>query len=247
MAMKRKSSNGPRKRRKREQLFEGIGRMGEEAPARFLFEGKSYEFLDSGAYSFLYREYPNSLRAIKIIYRRESHPIDEFVAAADQEVRLQKRAAEFNLAPQIYASGFIPKNDFYFIQMDFYGPENGWVHVWSGEPEMDAIFCEFVRKLVFEARLYNSFDPNAHFYYHPHLGLRMIDYGKCQEVEPGQEAMRYQQMTNALELNCPQPLAGGRTKKRKRTKKKKRVKKSRRNHARSHARSRFKSKRRVYF
>jgi hypothetical protein len=250
MAAKRESRDDRRgKRRKREQLFEGIGRMGEEAPARFLFKGQAYEFQNSGAYGFVYREYPNSLTAIKIMYRREFHPVDEFVAAAEQEVRLQQRAAEFNLAPQIYAAGFIPEDDFYFVQMDFYDEENGWKHVFAGNDGMQAIFCEFIRRLVFEAGLYNRDDPYAHFYFHPRLGLRMIDYGKCQEVEPGQKVMRYQEMTRILELNCPQALAGGRTKRRtkKRVKKKKRAKKTRRTHRRSHRRSRFKSKRRVHF
>ena len=270
MAMKRKSSNGPGKRRRREhpskeeQLFEGIGRMGEEAPARFLFKGQAYEFQNSGAYGFVYREVPNSLTAIKIMYRREFHPVDEFVAAAEQEVRLQKQAAAFNLAPQIYASGFIPESDFYFVQMDFYDEENGWKHVFAGYDGMQAIFCEFIRRLVFEAGLYNPDDPYAHFYFHPRLGLRMIDYGKCQEVEPREEQLRYQNMIDALELDCPQALAGGRTKKRtknkrttkkrttkkrttkKRTTKKRTTKKRTKKTRRTHRRSRFKSNRRIH-
>ena len=255
MAMKRKSSNGPRKRRRREhpskeeQLFEGIGRMGEEAPAQFLFKGQAYEFQNSGAYGFVYREVPNSLTAIKIMYRREFHPVDEFVAAAEQEVRLQKQAAAFNLAPQIYASGFIPESDFYFVQMDFYDEGNGWKHVFAGYDGMQAIFCEFIRRLVFEAGLYNPDDPYAHFYFHPRLGLRMIDYGKCQEVEPGEEQLRYQNMIGALELDCPQPRAGGRRKRRtknKRTKNKRTTKKHTKKTRRTHRRSRFKPNRRIH-
>ena len=77
---------------------------------------------------------------------------------------------------------------FYYIIMEYYSRELGWrgpVYV-SDNPlnpykSNNALFYDFVKKLVTEAHIANIFDPIMHFYYHPDKGLRMIDYGRCME------------------------------------------------------------------
>jgi hypothetical protein len=181
----------------------------------------TYEFLNSGATSLVYFNKASN-RVVKII-RGSEYDTNEFIQKCEKEVAYQSRAAYFGLAPKIFHSGFINKNDsflypddkipYYYILMENLSEDNGWEQAYATEnPEL---FCSFINDLVDKAGIINIEDPDAHFFYNESEDrLLMIDYDRCVEcVNPYQCKI---EMAQALGLPC---FSGG-IKKRKTTKNK---------------------------
>lgn len=178
----------------------------------------TYEFLNSGATSLVYFNKASN-RVVKII-RGSEYESNEFIQKCEKEVAYQSRAAYFGLAPKIFHSGFINKNDsflypddkipYYYILMENLSEDNGWEQAYATEnPEL---FCSFINDLVDKAGIINIEDPDAHFFYNEREDrLLMIDYDRCVEcVNPYQCKI---EMAQALGLPC---FSGG-IKRRKRT------------------------------
>jgi hypothetical protein len=190
----------------------------------------TYEFLNSGATSLVYFNKASN-RVVKII-RGSEYDTNEFIQKCEKEVAYQSRAAYFGLAPKIFHSGFINKNDsflypddkipYYYILMENLSEDNGWEQAYANEnPEL---FCSFINDLVDKAGIINIEDPDAHFFYNEREDrLLMIDYDRCVEcVNPYQCKI---EMAQALGLTC---FSGG-IKKRKTTKNKRSKKRNRKN------------------
>ena len=86
----------------------------------------TYEFLNSGATSWVYVRKDNS-KVVKIIRGSRFIPDHTFIAKAEKEIEYQKAAAKAGLAPKIYHHGFIEKKDsfydtkepYYYIEMKY--------------------------------------------------------------------------------------------------------------------------------
>ena len=167
----------------------------------------TYEFLNSGATSLVYFNKASN-RVVKII-RGSEYDTNEFIQKCEKEVAYQSRAAYFGLAPKIFHSGFINKNDsflypddkipYYYILMENLSEDNGWEQAYANEnPEL---FCSFINDLVDKAGIINIEDPDAHFFYNEREDrLLMIDYDRCVEcVNPYQCKI---EMAQALGLTC---------------------------------------------
>ena len=167
----------------------------------------TYEFLNSGATSLVYFNKASN-RVVKII-RGSEYESSEFIQKCEKEVAYQSRAAYFGLAPKIFHSGFINKNDsflypddkipYYYILMENLSEDNGWEQAYANEnPEL---FCSFINDLVDKAGIINIEDPDAHFFYNEREDrLLMIDYDRCVEcVNPYQCKI---EMAQALGLTC---------------------------------------------
>jgi len=194
----------------------------------------TYEFLNSGATSLVYFNKASN-RVVKII-RGSEYESSEFIQKCEKEVAYQSRAAYFGLAPKIFHSGFINKNDsflypddkipYYYILMENLSEDNGWEQAYANENL--ELFCSFINDLVDKAGIINIEDPDAHFFYNEREDrLLMIDYDRCVEcVNPYQCKI---EMAQALGLTC---FSGGiikrKTTKNKRSKKSKKRKTTRR-------------------
>jgi hypothetical protein len=200
----------------------------------------TYEFLNSGATSLVYFNKASN-RVVKII-RGSEYESSEFIQKCEKEVAYQSRAAYFGLAPKIFHSGFINKNDsflypddkipYYYILMENLSEDNGWEQAYATEnPEL---FCSFINDLVDKAGIINIEDPDAHFFYNEREDrLLMIDYDRCVEcVNPYQCKI---EMAQALGLTC---FSGG-------IKKRKTRKNKRSNNKRSKITYKRKSKKRT--
>jgi hypothetical protein len=182
-----------------------------------------YKFLDSGASGLAYVNNSTN-RIVKIIRYNgiTSEEQKEFIESCTHEAERQERVGKKGLAPKIYYYDFVPNKEdnpfvqlsYFYIEMDYLSSDE-WEHVFAGK-DTNKELCKFIKELVTKTNLYNSMDPNAHFYRnYKTKKINMIDYGRAVECTPQkthQECINL--MANKLELNC---MVGGKRKRNKQT------------------------------
>ena len=197
----------------------------------------TYEFLNSGATSWVYVRKDNS-KVVKIIRGSKFIPEHTFIAKAEREIEYQKAAAKAGLAPKIYHHCFIEKKDsfydtkepYYYIEMDNLSEATGWKPIFAVQAPQ--LFCKFIRDLVVKVGIINIEDPQLHFFSNG-SELRMIDYDRCTDATGTGTAgtgtgtagtdkeIGIAKMAKALGITCPLPKTGGKKTKLKKTKLKK--------------------------
>ena len=196
----------------------------------------TYEFLNSGATSWVYVRKDNS-KVVKIIRGSRFIPDDTFIAKAEKEIEYQKAAAKAGLAPKIYHHGFIEKKDsfydtkepYYYIEMDNLSEATGWKPIFAVQAPQ--LFCKFIRDLVVKVGIINIEDPQLHFFSNG-SELRMIDYDRCTDATGTgtgtagtDKEIGIAKMAKALGITCPLPKTGGKKTKLKKTIKKRKSRK----------------------
>jgi hypothetical protein len=147
-------------------------------------------------------------RLIKLLFPYDDINDPSYRQKFNNEIKCQELAANANLGPEIYAAGlykqnentnehgmktytgtsilnlkkfeYAPNTTFDYIVMEYYNP-NKWKNPVFISSENKDIFIQFISDLVIIANVVNKKDPLDHFYYNETEGLKMIDYGRCEE------------------------------------------------------------------
>ena len=161
-----------------------------------------YKFLNRGAEGMAYVN-STQTKIVKIITDTTYGNKDRI----KNEIDLQIIAAKKNCAPEIYekelqnGTVYNPGNkfpaDFLFFTMKYLNPYEwkGPIGPSTNNKTLNAkLILEFVLKLVYETEIYNDVDPRFHIFKYIYMGqnrIRMIDYGRCKNINKNFEIYSY--------------------------------------------------------